>query len=390
MPMTEQRVVHVVAAAITDPRGRVLLARRTIGRDLAGLWEFPGGKVEPGETPEQALIRELQEELGIHVQPGAHIITVPQAYPTKRLRLDVRMVTAWKGVPRGQEGQALAWVPLHKLTSYAMPPAAIPVVAALTAPDCYLVTPAPGRIDGSPVSTGAGHAPVGRSYAADASDTRAAVTAGLHDSRAVGGVAPTYGDQWLAGVERAVASGIRRLHLRLPDAVPDESAAGQKTGQGSLGPAHSSHGLTASCRESLLRQAVTLAHAAGAEAFISGDIELARATGAGVHLRSGQLAGLQQRPLPTSLPVAASCHDEEELRHPQRRGCDFAVLGPVMPTPSHPGAPGLGWTRFAALRETVSLPIYAIGGLTPDDIPQARQHGAQGIAAIRALWPSAP
>ena len=298
---------------------------------------------------------------------------MPQAYPTKRLRLDVRMVSAWMGVPRGHEGQALAWVPLHKLASYAMPPADIPVVAALTAPDRYLVTPnpvpcaAPAKRDTrSAMNAGLHESPgvggVAPTYGA-ARDTRSAVNAGLHDPAGVGGVAPTY----LAGIQRALASGIRRIHLRLPD--PSEAFL----------PAH---------RESLLRRAVELAYAAGAQPFISGDIDLARAIGAGVHLRSGQLAQLHERPLPASQPLAASCHDEEELHHAQRLGCDFAVLGPVMPTPSHPGDQGLGWTRFAALRETVSLPIYAIGGLTPDDIPKARRHGAQGIAAIRALWPS--
>ena len=339
-------VVEVAAAAISDPRGRVLLARRTVGRDLAGLWEFPGGKRERGETSEQALIRELREELGIEVRPGAPLIAVPQAYPTKRLRLDVRHVSAWKGVPKGQEGQALAWVPLHRLASYAMPPADIPVVAALTQPDRYLVTPAP---DG------------------------------------IGSATPNNDAEWLAGLERALASGVRRLHLRLPTSTPDAGAGDSGAGDSRAGRA----GLSPERRESLIRQAVALAHAAGAEAFIGGDIGLARATGAGVHLRAAQLAGLHERPLPRSRPVAASCHDEAELHHAQRLGCDFAVLGPVQPTPTHPEAPGLGWTRFAALHETVSLPIYAIGGLTPADIPVARRHGAQGIAAIRALWPHA-
>src|SRR5690606_15564579 len=100
-------------------------------RDLAGLWEFPGGKREPGETPEGALARELEEELGIRVEVGAPLITVPQAYPHKRLRLDVRRIRGWRGTPRGQEGQALAWVPPDKLPAYSMPPADRPVVAAL-------------------------------------------------------------------------------------------------------------------------------------------------------------------------------------------------------------------------------------------------------------------
>src|SRR3546814_1261195 len=94
-----------MAAAITDARGRILLARRTAGRDLAGLWEFPGGKREPGETPEHALVRELREELGIEVKIGAPLIAVAQQYPHKRLCLDVRRVTRWRGTPRGHEGQ---------------------------------------------------------------------------------------------------------------------------------------------------------------------------------------------------------------------------------------------------------------------------------------------
>lgn len=122
--------IHVVAAVIRDPRGRILLARRTEGRDLAGLWEFPGGKVEPGEAPEGALVRELREELGIEATVMAPLICVPMDYPGKRLLLDVREVD-FSGQPRGLEGQALAWVPLHKLRDYPMPPADVPVVELL-------------------------------------------------------------------------------------------------------------------------------------------------------------------------------------------------------------------------------------------------------------------
>ena len=106
----------------------------------------------------------------------------------------------------------------------------------------------------------------------------------------------------------------------------------------------------------------------------------------GVHLKAAQLAGMAQRPLPAALPVGASCHDAADLRHAERLRCDFAVLGPLQATPSHPGAAGLGWAAFAALREQSTIPLYAIGGLGPDDLATAREHGAQGIAAIRGLW----
>lgn len=124
--------IHVVAGVLRDARGRILLARRTEGRELAGLWEFPGGKVEPGETPEAALVRELREELGIVATVGTAVLCVTHEDTGKRLLLDVREV-GFHGRPRGLEGQALAWVPLHKLGDYSMPPADRPVVAALLA-----------------------------------------------------------------------------------------------------------------------------------------------------------------------------------------------------------------------------------------------------------------
>lgn len=314
------RRVHVVAGVITDKRGRILLARRTEGSDLAGLWEFPGGKVEPGETPEAALARELHEELGIQAIPGAALIDVPQRYPSKRLRLDVRRIDAWHGTPKGQEGQALAWVAPDKLTRYDMPPADRPVVAALLQPDRYLVTPQPGDDDGA----------------------------------------------WRASLEAALASGIRRVQFRV-------------------------HGVDDVRRCRLLSQAVVLAQSAGAELLVNGDAKLAHEFGIGLHLRAVQLReviGTRMRPVPAGVPLGASCHDAEELHLAQALGCDFAVVGAVNATPTHPGQDGIGWDGFATLREQVSLPLYAIGGVIPDDIPAARSHGAQGIAAIRGLWPA--
>ena len=103
--------MHVVAGVLTDARGRILLARRTAGRDLAGDWEFPGGKLEAGETPIQALDRELNEELGIRIHSMEPLIAVAQAYKDKRIVLDVYRVSHYSGKPRGREKQALAWSP---------------------------------------------------------------------------------------------------------------------------------------------------------------------------------------------------------------------------------------------------------------------------------------
>ena len=311
----EEKIIHVVAGLIRDARGRVLLARRTEGRDLSGLWEFPGGKVEPGETPEAALARELREELGIEAVPGAPLIEVPQRYPHKRLRLDVREVASWSGVPRGLDGQALAWVPLQRLSDYPMPPADRPVVAALLRPAEYLVTPAPGVDD----------------------------------------------DAWLAGLRASLAAGVRRVQLRAP-------------------------GLDTPRWHALVASAAALCRAHGVEALVNGDAGLAREHGLGLHLRSGQLADFAIAARIPGQVLAASCHDVADLQRAAALGCDFVVLGAVLPTPSHPGVVGIGWDGFAALREESDLPIYAIGGLGRGDLPTARAQGAQGIAAIRGLW----
>ena len=121
--------IHVVAAVLRDPSGRVLLAQRT-DAEHAGLWEFPGGKVEPEEAPEAALVRELREELGIDAIVGNAVACVRIQQPDKQLLLDVREVS-FAGAPRGLEGQALMWVALSALRDYPMPPADLPVVDAL-------------------------------------------------------------------------------------------------------------------------------------------------------------------------------------------------------------------------------------------------------------------
>ncbi|GIX31132.1 MAG: hypothetical protein KatS3mg124_1604 [Porticoccaceae bacterium] len=126
--------LHVVAAVIPSPEGdAVLLARRLACRHLGGLWEFPGGKVEPGETPRAALVRELCEELGIEVHAATPFLELVHSYPERRVRLDVWTVTAFTGTPSGREGQAIRWVTWAELPALPLPAANRPVVERLLA-----------------------------------------------------------------------------------------------------------------------------------------------------------------------------------------------------------------------------------------------------------------
>lgn len=316
--------VHVVAAVLRDERGHILLAQRPSGRQHAGRWEFPGGKREPGEAPLQALARELHEELGIRidVDGATPLIAVPCADQASPILLDVYEAPAFSGEPHGREGQALAWVDPADLMDYAMPPADLPVVAALRQPDRYLITPP------------------------DATDPAALE----------------------AALGRALARGIRRVQLRLRGASATAVAA-------SVGIALrrcTEHGA-----ELLLNSAMP------------GAASLAESLGCGLHLTEAGLRALAARPATLRGPLAASCHDAASLRLAAAIGCDFAVLGPVAATASHPGTQGIGWSRFAEIRASTALPVYALGGLSTQDLAAARQHGAQGIAAIRGLWPPA-
>lgn len=127
------KIVLVSAVALIDRDGRVLLAQRPEGKSLAGLWEFPGGKVEPGESPEAALIRELREELGIDTWSSclAPLTFASHSYESFHLLMPLFVCRKWEGIVQGREGQALAWVRPNQLRNYPMPPADIPLIPIL-------------------------------------------------------------------------------------------------------------------------------------------------------------------------------------------------------------------------------------------------------------------
>lgn len=164
----------------------------------------------------------------------------------------------------------------------------------------------------------------------------------------------------LRRLEQALARGLRLVQVREKDLRENE------------------------LRE-LAARVIGLAHAHGARVLVNGNPQLARELGAdGVHLTSAQLKKTQLRP-DLGL-VGASCHDADELARAQALGADFVVLGPVLPTPTHPGAAGLGWVRFATLLKDRPLPVYALGGLRPADLETAWRHGAHGISMMRGAW----
>ena len=127
------KTVLVSAVALIDVDGRVLLGQRPEGKSMAGLWEFPGGKVEAGETPEVALIRELEEEIGINTWESclAPLTFASHSYDSFHLLMPLFACRKWQGIPRSVEGQALAWVRPENLRDYPMPPADVPLISIL-------------------------------------------------------------------------------------------------------------------------------------------------------------------------------------------------------------------------------------------------------------------
>jgi 8-oxo-dGTP diphosphatase len=304
--------VTEVAAAVIERPGEFLLAKRPEGKPYPGYWEFPGGKIEPGEDPRAALVRELREELGIEVREATPWITRVYTYTHATVRLHFFRVGAWDGEPRPLEDQAIAWQRVEAPDVAPMLPANAPVLAALALPDVMVV------------SNAAAH--------------------GIED--------------WI----QALAA--RALEERMLVQIREKGANRQQV-------------------QHLLSRALARAQPFGSPVVVNSDSG-SFPQGGGVHLTSRALMAATARP-EASL-VGASCHDEAQLDQAERLRVDYAVLGPVKETASHPGAKVLGWERFAQLARGRAMPVYAIGGLTRADLAEARRHGAHGVAMLSAAF----
>ena len=351
-------MIEVAAGILTDERGCVLLMQRLPGKHLAGLWEFPGGKVESGETVERTLARELDEELGIEVSGSAPLISLPWRYPEKPVRLHALHVTAWRGEPRAREGHPLRWVAPRDMDVDAMPPADAPIVTALRLPPYYAIVASGALLASGLVSRGA--MPPRPSPLPQAMN-------------------PLGGE----GEQRACED--RSSFHPLPQGV----YGGEGLGEGAA-PARTLWQLRMpqACREEVrhvVQDVLATNPALRTSLLVNQDIKLARELGIGVHLKAAQLRELRERPLPRESWVGASCHAAEELELAAELGVDFATLSPVRATASHPDAAPLGWQGFTQLVADSRLPVYALGGVGPDDLARARAAGAQGVAGIRAF-----
>ena len=221
--------IHVAAAVIRGADGQILLAKRPEDKHQGGLWEFPGGKVESGETVQAALARELEEELDIRPTAARPLIQVRHDYPDKQVLLDVWEVSAFTGEPHGAEGQPLAWVSPRQLGDYEFPAANRPIVAAARLPEQYLITPeglsGPELLRGAKGTAGAGitgvTAVIGLAAKGAAAGAVLPITApalGLPITTGTGGTAPP-------PAARSIAAPRRSVENPLAGGVPSGCAA---------------------------------------------------------------------------------------------------------------------------------------------------------------------
>lgn len=377
-----KRFIDVAAGLILTPDGKLLLAQRPDDKAWCGWWELPGGKLEPGETAEQALVRELNEELGIEVTQTTPWVTYTHEYPKTIVRLAFHRVTGWNGEPSGIEGQAIAWTQVHGKPSVSpLLPATEPPLRWLQLPDRYLLTSiaTPDRLQpfleklSAALQAGVKLVQFREPAWAQRTDNRGqdalyaafqSVLALCRQHNAYCIVNSVHPAQW--GEQ---ADGI---HYRAADAA---ALAGQPLDH-STDPA--SHGNNPVSDDSISapetkRDGISTTVDIISDASTRPVNMASEATGA----LPGALRGTHY--------VGMSAHTAHDLDIARQIRADFAVLGHVLDTPSHPGVPGMGWQQFSELNQQAGLPVLAIGGQTPQTAGDATRVGAHGIAGMRLI-----
>ncbi len=325
-------ITHAAVGVIQRDDGFVLLGERPVGKPWSGYWEFPGGKIEAGETPEHALKRELQEELGITVISLYPWLTRSFNYeakydaagqleaPAKMVKLHFFVVTEWNGEPSGLENQAISWQHPENVNVSPMLPANMPILTALSLGQLYAVT--------------------NLSELGDA--------------------------LFFERLKIALNHGLKMIQIREKQLSAPELTF-------------------------FAERVIEIAHPYGAKVFVNSTSFNSTSshaglnlTSAGVHFTARDLMQLSAKP--QGLLCGASCHNSQELAQAATLGLDYVMLSPVQATLSHAESDPLGWSAFSQLVMDYSLPVYALGGMQISDLHTARLHGAHGVAMQRSIW----
>ncbi|NOT12587.1 MAG: Nudix family hydrolase [Methylococcaceae bacterium] len=323
-----QKPLRVAVAVIKNAQGETLISLRDKSLHQGGLWEFPGGKIEWGESPVQALVREIKEELDLTVISATPLITVNHQYPDLCVQLQVFLVEDFIGEAKSCEGQPFMWVSSRDLRKYSFPEANRPIITAACLPPYYAI------LDDADEST------------------------------------------LIVNLHKILRAGVKLVQARLKQI----SAESVQAFIAEAYPLCQQHGVVLLINSAA--RLTTNGHVFNELSFSSGsthanDID-------GLHLTSQHLMARRRRPEHYKW-LSASCHNLEELQWAERLGVDFVVLAPVFSTQTHPGIQPLGWEQFRQLVAGTNLPVYALGGMTKACLSAVKEAGGQGVAAIRAF-----
>ncbi len=313
-------IVHVAAAVIVNESNEVCISLRHEDSHQGGLWEFPGGKIEQHEAPEQALVREIKEELDLAIEQLRPLITITHDYGDKKVCLHVYKVLDYHGQAAGLEGQQVKWLAVDRLQSLEFPAANLAIITAVQLPEKYLIT---GKFVDE--------------------------------------------DDFFNKLSSALAGDIRLVQLRLKEGDLDVDKVPAFVQQ-----------VSSLCRQEKAKLLLNMP-----QDYLK-SIDLSVIKFDGFHADSKTLKTLSQRP--AGRYFSASCHNSEELLKARQLNADFVVLSPVQKTASHPEMDAMGWSKFSSLIESCTMPVYALGGVSENDMQDACLHGAQGVAAISAFW----
>ena len=319
----KSNILHVAVGVIVQNE-RVLICWRDASLHQGNRYEFPGGKLEVGESPEQALKRELREELAIEVQ---HCVKAQQLYfnyPEKTVCLHIFKVTQFTGQPKGQQQQAVMWVPISELSNYRFPDANAPILRMLQLPKHYVIT---YPLDDKKIT----------------SNKNIQQWLDWH-------VAHTVANSWLYVREKTMISSDYRTVIQCFKAQrPD------------------------------LNLVVEYRHLA----LLSDQLNFLR----GLHLTQTDLMQqAAQLNIDDHLLLFAACHDQAAVAKANQLKVDAVLISPLHPTASHPNQPTLGWQAWQQLVEQSQLPVYALGGVAPADLLKVQHAGGFGVAGIRAFY----